>query len=119
MKIPHNEKSYVSEQKLTEYLLSETHAVGKSKAKYFRALGYNEANFRKLQEALADIAKSCEVVQEVPTSFGTKYIVDGQLLIPNGDTVRVRTIWIIEPIDDSPRFVTAYPTEKNNERINK
>jgi hypothetical protein len=108
MKIPHNEKSYVSEQKLTEYLLSETHAVGKSKAKYFRALGYNEANFRKLQEAMVGIAKSCEVVQEVPTSFGTKYIVDGQLLIPNGDTVRVRTIWIKEPLARQSRNQTSF-----------
>ena len=64
MKIPHNEKSYVSEQKLTEYLLSETHAVGKSKAKYFRALGYNEANFRKLQEALINSSLHPEGINE-------------------------------------------------------
>lgn len=112
MKLPNYEKAYIPEQKLNEYLLSETHAVGKSKAKYFRAIGYDEANSKQLGEALTDIAKLYEIVQEVATSYGTKYIVDGQLLIPDGSPVRVRTIWIVESADDSPRFVTAYPVNQ-------
>ena len=112
MKLPNYEKAYVPEQKLTEYLLSETHAVGKSKAKYFRTLGYDDTNYRQLGEALADIAKSNEIVQEVVTSYGTKYIVDGQLSTPAGISVRVRTIWIAESANDPPKFVTAYPAEK-------
>ena len=35
-----------------EYLLSETYAVGKSKAKYFQAIAYNKKNSNKLREAL-------------------------------------------------------------------
>ena len=112
MKLPNYEKAYIPEQKLNEYLLSETHAVGKSKAKYFRSIGYDEANSKQLGEALTDIAKSYEIVQEVATSYGTKYIVDGQLPTPDGRPVWVRTTWIVESADDSPRFVTAYPAKK-------
>lgn len=109
MKLPNSEKAYVSEQKLTEYLLFETYAVGKSKAKYFRAIGYDRTNSDQLREALINIAKSYEIDQKVETDFGIKYIVDGQLVTPNGNTVRIRTILVVESADDPPRFVTAYP----------
>jgi len=109
MKLPNYEKAYVPEHKLTEYLLSETHAVGKSKAKYFREIGYSKTNVDQLREAFIMIAKSHDIVQKVATPFGTKYIVDGNLVIPNGTTVQVRTIWVVESEDDPPRFVTAYP----------
>lgn len=39
MKLPRNREAIVPELKLTDYLLSETHPVGRAKAKFFRALG--------------------------------------------------------------------------------
>ncbi len=33
MKLPNSENAYVPESKLSDYLLSEKHAVGKAKAK--------------------------------------------------------------------------------------
>jgi hypothetical protein len=44
--------------------------------------------------------------------YGTKYMIDGALDTPNGVMIRVRTIWIIEKGQDTPRFITAYPIEK-------
>ena len=107
--LPNHEQAYIPEPKLTKYLLSETHAVGRAKAKYFRSLGYTEANADQLADALLMIAKSKGVSQEVTTPYGTKYVVEGDLFTPIGTTVRIRTVWVVESHDERPRFVTAYP----------
>ncbi len=109
MILPNCEKAYVPEQKLVKYLLSETHTIGKAKAKYFRSLGYTEENADQLEDALVMIAKSGGHSQEVTTPYGNKYIVDGDLVTPIGTTVRIRSVWVVEAHDERPRFITAYP----------
>ena len=109
MSLPNREKAYVPKHKLTAYLLSETHAIGRAKAKYFRSFGYTESNPDQLAADLLTIAKSEDVSQEVSSHYGTKYVIDGDILTPVGTAVRLRTIWVIEPNDERPRFVTAYP----------
>ncbi len=86
--IPSTENAYVPLVKLLNYLLSETHPVGKSKAKYLRALGFNEANVVLLKQGLLDIAKS-EDVKEVNSLHGIKYIADGMLQTPSGVKVKM------------------------------
>ena len=109
MFLPRREDAYIPPSKIDSYLLSKTHAVGKSKAKFFRTLGFNEGNTNLLEQGLLAIARS-EVVKETASlPYGTKYIIDGSLTTPNGKSVNVRTIWIIEAEDEKPRFVTAYP----------
>ncbi len=109
MQLPNRSKAYIPLQKLTTYLLSETHAIGKSKAKFFRALGFNETNVRLLEQEFLQIAVTADIIDTVSTPHGAKYILDGLLQTPVGSSVKVRTVWIIEMDEDSPRFVTAYP----------
>jgi hypothetical protein len=49
MKLPNGEKAYVEPEKLLPYLLNESHKVGWAKAKYFRAVGFNELNVKLLE----------------------------------------------------------------------
>ena len=77
MKLPNRENAYISPEKLTDYLLSETHPVGKSKAKFLRSVGFNESNVDVLEQSLILIAQSNEVIDTTKTSHGTKYVVDG------------------------------------------
>lgn len=109
MKLPKNLEAIVPESKLAGYLLSETHSVGRTKAKYFRALGYSERNLVRLKEAFIAVAVTGDVTELISTPFGTKYVVDGDLDAPAGIRARVRTVWILESGEDLPRFVTAYP----------
>lgn len=109
--LPNKANAYVPLRKVEEYLLSETHAIGKSKAKFFRSLGFDEATADKLQQGLLDIAQTGWVKEQINTPYGVKYVIDGLLEPPCGTVVRIRTIWIIEFEDRSPRFVTAYPLE--------
>ena len=109
MMLPNYENAYLPDSKLTGYLLSETHAVGKAKGKYFRSLGYTENNVDQLKEDILMIAKSYEITNKFETNFGLKYTIIGRLSTPNGSVVRITTVWVVEPPDDRPRFVTAYP----------
>ena len=58
---------------------------------------------------LLAVAVSNDVTEAVATPFGTKYLVEGDLDAPEGISVRVLTVWILEKGKDLPRFVTAYP----------
>ena len=111
MELPKKSRAHVPPEKVTEYLLSETHAVGKSKAKYFRSYGFNDENAGDLADGLLAIAQNAPVESSERSPYGTKYIIDGDLETPNGDMIPVRTVWIIETDDDTPRLVTAYPAE--------
>ena len=111
MELPNKSRAHVPPEKVTEYLLSETHAVGKSKAKYFRSYGFNDENASDLADGLLAIAQNAPVESSERSPYGTKYIIDGDLETPNGDMIPVRTVWIIETDDDTPRLVTAYPAE--------
>lgn len=109
MKLPNGNKAIISEDKLIDYILSETHATGKFKAKFFRKLGFNETNVNLLEKQLRKLAKSQEVTDVVSSEYGTKYIIDGAIDTPNRTVAKVRTIWIIEKWETRPRFVTVYP----------
>jgi hypothetical protein len=109
MQLPNRYKAYIPLPKLTTSMLSETHAVGKSKAKFFRALGFDETNMDLLERGLITIAQTEPVNETVSTPYGEKYVIEGNLQSPTNLTAKVRTVWIIETGEDSPRFVTAYP----------
>ena len=52
MKLPRAEQAYIPSTKLSGYLLSETHSVGKSKAKLLRSVGFSEINVALLKQGL-------------------------------------------------------------------
>ena len=70
MLLPNRSRAYVPLSKLTEYLLSETHAVGKSKARFFRAFGFDETSATLLEKGLLAIAQTETVVEIVQSPFG-------------------------------------------------
>jgi len=109
MYLPNKSNAVISNSKIMDYLLSETHAVGKNKARYFRSFGFDEANASEFKEGLFAIAKTKSVTEVSESAFGIKYVVDGDLKTPNGVIIHVRTVWIIESGDTLPKLVTVYP----------
>ena len=109
MDLPNREEAYVPKEKLGNYLLSETHLVGRAKARYFRSIGYTTENAEDLADALVMIARTESVRQEIASDSGTKYVIDGELVTPIGTMVHICTVWVIDLQDGRPRFVTAYP----------
>ena len=98
----------VTDEKILEYLLAENHPAGRSKARFLMRLGFGEADPQALRDALLKIAQEGQVVAEVHSRFGTKYIVDGYLQGLAG-SAWVRTVWIVDRGTIVPRLVTAYP----------
>ncbi len=109
MWVPNAEDARVDPEKLKAYLLSETHPVGRAKAKFFRSLGFDESNSAVLERGLIAIIKTQEIAETTASPYGSKYVVEGTITTPSGTLVKLRTVWIVEQAQTIPRFVTAYP----------
>ena len=109
MHLPHSETAYVPPEKLSGYLLSESHPIGKFKARYFRNLGFHDGNAGELETSLIAIAQNHSVLETETTPHGEKYVIDGSFMPPSGRIATLRTVWIIERGDSRPRLVTAFP----------
>lgn len=79
MQLPNRANAYISPKKLREYLLSDTHPVGRFKSKVFTAVGFTEHNVNSLREGLLAIAYTNEVREESQGTYGRKYVLDGVL----------------------------------------
>jgi hypothetical protein len=109
LKLPNREQAFIQPVKLTEYLLSETHSIGKSKAKFFQNFGFNKDNSSLLEQELLTIARNHEVIEVISTIHGTKYVMTGTINTPVNRPVNILTVWIIDAGEEDPRFVTARP----------
>jgi hypothetical protein len=95
--------------KLTGYLHSLTHSVGRSRARFTRALGFDEVSLHLLEQGLLAIARAEEVVASESSPHGVRDVVSGAVATPLGTDVRLRTVWTVEASPDRSHFVTAYP----------
>ena len=109
MSLPNADQVLVPLRKLTGYLLSDTHPRGREKARYLRSYGFTTDRVDLLEEALCSIAMTGDLVATERTAYGTMYVVVGVSMTPTGRMIRLRTVWMVEPADRRPRFVTAYP----------
>ncbi|MGQ0815639.1 MAG: DUF6883 domain-containing protein [Gemmatimonadota bacterium] len=106
--LPNPESAEIDRRKITDYLLSRTHPVGRGKAAFFEKLGFDAEAPGALESALRELAGNPSTTNTQDTGFGIKYIVDGDLRGPAGNA-SVRSIWIVGRDSTVARFVTAYP----------
>jgi hypothetical protein len=112
MRLPSAEDAIVPAEKITGYLLSSSHPVGRTKAAFFCRFGFTQPSWAALAEALRDHAMGHDVASASQTPFGVRYTVEGRLECPDGRGPMVRTVWFIETGETIPRFVTAYPSRR-------
>jgi hypothetical protein len=109
MKLPHPDRLQIPKPKVVQYLLSSTHRAGRGKAKFFSVMGFAADAWEALAHALQQHARENVVTVSESTPFGTRYVIEGPLVAPNGRQLQVRTVWFIDEGGQAPRFVTAYP----------
>jgi len=109
--IPNMDHAVIQTPKITDYLLSDTHPIGRSKAAFFRGCGFSVDQPDVMVDALVEHGKSNRAYSK-PTSYGLKYIVDGEIATPARGEVCIRAIWFVEAGASHPIFVTAYPLKK-------
>jgi hypothetical protein len=90
-------------------LLDVVHPDNRGKATFFLGLGFQIDDWAALADALRDHAKAATVVTRVESPHGVKYIDDGPIETPIGESPRIRSIWISDEGVGVPRLVTAYP----------
>ena len=110
LKLSNPEAAVISQEKLQDYLLSETHPIGRFKAKLFRDLGYRPSHWIQLQTDLQGFL-ALDAIKKEKTPYGQKYEIRGELTGPNGKSINLVTAWIVLKTEDFPRFITAYPGE--------
>lgn len=93
MRLPQYENVTIAQRKMTEYLLSLTHPIGRSKARYFLRHGFSLEAGQELADALKRHAAENDVVEILQTPRGVSYTVEGELATPSGDRPRLRVIW--------------------------
>ena len=109
MKLPGAERAVVDRSKVADYLVSESHPVGRFKSAFFRTLGYSAAEWEVLAADLQFHAAENEALATVANPYGQKYEVRGSLSGPTGRIVALVAVWIVLHGEDFPRFVTAFP----------
>lgn len=112
MKLPYSDRLEISQTKVVQYLLSSTHRAGRGKARLFSAFGFQVSSWETLAQALQQHARVNVVLHTEETPFGTRYVLEGPLIGPNGRELQIRAVWFIDTGSEAPRFVTAYPLKR-------
>lgn len=109
MKIPNASRAIIETTKLRDYLLSPSHPVGRFKAPFFAALGYQQEQWPQLEADLRAQLAMHDALPVASSPYGQKFEIRAVLTGPSGRSAEVVSIWIILVGDDVPRLVTAYP----------
>jgi len=113
LRLPNVEHASVAQAKILDYLLSPSHSGGRSKAGFFRKFGFERRSWRVLKDALVRHGREHQVAHVEASLFGTRYIIDGRIMSPDGRNRQIRSVWFTESEADPPRFVTAYPLPRS------
>ena len=107
--LPHIDEAIIPKRKIVDYLLSLTHESGRDKAIFFRHFGFAPESWERLARALRQHAARHQIARIEVSSFGKRYVVEGEIETPSGRKPRVRAVWFMETSESIPHFVTAYP----------
>ena len=109
MKIPNNNQSIVADKKITDYLLSETHEIGKFKAYFFKGFGFDLTDIDTFKDSLIQHSIDRDIEITKYSDFGIKYELKCEINTPDERNPCIVTVWIVENGDESPKLITAYP----------
>jgi len=100
-------ETLISDEKLVKYLLAPRKRDDKSK--WLARAGYVLENWSILREDLRSQILPRDAALVESTNYGKMYSIRAELKGPNGKTLRVCTIWMIEEATKVGKFITMYP----------
>lgn len=109
MRLEGAERATIEAAKVRDYLLSPFHPGGRSKAAFFRSMGYSIAEWEVLAHDLKRHALENDARPGTPTVHGRKFEIRGTLHGPSGRPFGLLAVWIVLDGEHTPRFVTAMP----------
>ncbi len=108
MRLPEN--TLIAPEKLCNYLL--LFKKRNDKSRWLAKAGYTLENWQDLKEGLRKQILSIDAVFIEKTGYGQMYEIKGKLTGPNGSSIPVCTIWMIEAETGISKFITMYPDRK-------
>jgi hypothetical protein len=112
MKIPNNNLSFVAENIITDYLLSDIHETGKHKADFFKRFGFDITDFDTFKGSLIQHSIDRDIEKTTHTEHGIKYELRCEIKTPDQRNPCIVTVWIVENGLEEPKLVTAYPAKR-------
>ena len=109
MKLPNYEKAVVPRRKIVDYLLSDSHPRGRTKAVFFKKFGFRQNQWRVLAEALAEHAARHEAILVEANDYGVCYNIIGELRTPSGRSPIILAAWFFDTGSGIPRLISAFP----------
>ena len=107
--LPNVEQAAFTEEKFTGYFLNPDHPSGGDKALVFeKVLGYNKNNWQDLKAEMQKGLLKYRCSRYEVTQHGEQFEVQMMLKGPTGRYAKVKTAWIIDNGETSPRIVSAY-----------
>ncbi|MFH1480935.1 MAG: DUF6883 domain-containing protein [Pseudomonadota bacterium] len=108
MKLP--DDSLISPEKITEYLLKWQ--PDNDKSKFLARAGYSSDNWQRLFEDIRAQILPMEAELMRKTAYGDLFRIRGNLLGPNGVSLRVTTVWMEEDASRQTKFITLFPDKE-------
>ena len=106
--VPNFKKAILDIRKIEDYCLNPIHPRGRHKARVFReALGVDQADAEWLRAILLQESAKGRPVGLESDEFGGRWRID-VAVSRHGRDVVVRTVWIVRPGEDAPRFLTCW-----------
>jgi hypothetical protein len=78
-------------------------------SKILRVRRFLAGQLARTQKRVLKHPQNNPVTNQAGNPFGQKFEVRCSLVAPDGRNPCIISVWIIEPPDPSPRFITAYP----------
>jgi hypothetical protein len=107
--LPNAEKARIDPRKLRDYALNPSHDTGRYKAAFFAQMGYEAADWQKLERDIREQHLSQPAEPGQPSPYGRKYTITASLQGPKGAARQVTTVWIVRPGNDFAELVTIEP----------
>lgn len=85
-------RAVVEDRKLVDYLLSVSHNVGRFKARFFAAQGFDLRDPESVRAALLAHLASARLSTTIETALGLKFVALGELPSPDGRNPLVRSV---------------------------
>ena len=113
-KLPNGDRAEIDRRKIDGYVLDPEHRTGRHKARVFAAaLGMRADHADVLIEACHRAVAEGECRLERQNEHGAHYSV-AFILAFRGRSARVRSLWVVRPNEDFPRFVSAFVIEDDD-----
>ena len=115
MKLPLENEAEVPRAKIVHYLLNPEHRAGKGKARFFASHGFAVEDWQRLANALRQHSRDHDIAKKETTPLGVRFVVEGDMTMPDGTVAGIRAVGFIERGEWAPRFVTAYPLKRKKQ----